>query len=98
MKLKEISLDLDQEIIDKLKQSLEKEKNRILIVREILEQIGDKIEELNDIGAPDFDIANKIEYELRRLNNEDYGISIYPWDIEYYLEKRKLNELNELAN
>lgn len=47
----ENKISLDQEIIEKLKQSLENEKNRILKVREILEQIGDKIEELKDTGG-----------------------------------------------
>lgn len=95
---KDISCEfsLDQEIIDKLKQSLEKEKNRILIVREILEQIGDQIEELKDMGVASYVIADRIEEELKRSNNKDYSMSIYPWDIEDYLEKRKLKEINYL--
>ena len=86
---------LDQEIIEKLKQSLENEKNRILKVREILEQIGDKIEELKDTGVDSYVIADRIETELKKSNNKEYCISVSGWDIEYYLEKkRKLNEIS----
>lgn len=83
---------LDQEIIEKLKQTLEEEKNRILKVREILEQIGDKIEELKDMGLDSYVIADRIEAELKRSNNKEYCISVSSWDIEDYLKKRKLNK------
>ena len=68
---------------------------RILKVREILEQIGDKIEELKDTGVDSYVIADRIETELKKSNNKEYCISVSGWDIEYYLEKkRKLNEIS----
>lgn len=88
----ENEFSLDQEIVDKLKQSLEKEKNRILIVREILGQIGDKIEDLKDMGVASYVIADRIEEELKRSNNKDYCLVISTWDVDDYLEKRKLHK------
>lgn len=86
----ENEISLDQEIIEKIKQALEKEKLRYLKVKEILNEIGDKVEELKDLGILDYRIASKIEYELYRSKNKDYdGLTVNSMDIEVYLIKKR---------
>lgn len=92
----ENKISLDQEIIEKLKQSLEKEKIRFLTVKKILTEIGDKVEELDDLGIPEFHIANWIESELYRSKNKDYeGLTVYALDINDYLIKKREEKKKE---